>query len=122
MIWRMLAEQERLPGTKIILLNTRQDRLDRARQLSEMCGREIGDEAGYLVLIGQSTEVVEHMCISYGFAKNKIINLGWCEPDVVYESLVNLTEEVSSVVAIGNIGGMGGQLIKYLESRNMVYG
>jgi hypothetical protein len=87
-----------------------------------MCGKEIRDEADYLVLIGQSTEVVEHMCVSYGFAKNKIINLAWCEPDVVYDSLVNLTEETSSVVAIGNIGGMGGRVIKYLESRDMVYG
>ncbi len=122
MIWKKLNIEGRLPGIKIIILNTRQDRLDRARQLSEMCGREIGDEADYLILIGQSTDIVEKMCVSFGFRENKIINLGWCEPDVVFESVLNLTNRMAGVLAVGNIGGMGAQVVKHFENRSLVYG
>jgi hypothetical protein len=109
MIWKKLKDEAGLDGTKIILLNTRQDRMDRARQLAEMVGKEIHNEADYLVLIGQSTDVVENMSTSYGFEKNKIINVGWTEPSVVFENILSHTKDKSTVVSIGNIGGMGGK-------------
>ena len=58
---------------KIILLNTRHDRLDRARQLAAMVGTKINDEFDYLILIGQSTEIVEELSASSGVKRNKII-------------------------------------------------
>ena len=50
MIWHKLRNEDELNGTKIVLLNTRQDRLDRAKQLAEMVGKEIRDEADLLNL------------------------------------------------------------------------
>ena len=73
MIWRKLNDEIGLDGTKIILLNTRHDRLDRARQLAEMVGKELYNETDYLILIGQSTDVVQNMTISYGFERSKIV-------------------------------------------------
>lgn len=119
MIWQKLKNENRLSGKKIILLNTRQDRLDRAKQLSEMVAEEIKDESDYLVLIGQSTEVVEDMTVSYGFNKNKIINLGWTEPEKVYESILSKTENNSTVLAIGNIGGMGNPVVEYFLNKSL---
>jgi gamma-polyglutamate synthase len=119
MIWKKLLNENLLEGKKIALLNTRQDRLDRARQLSEMMGKEIND-ADYLILIGQTTEVVEHMCVSYGFPKRKIINLGWTDPQVVIDSILSVTDDVSTVVAIGNIGGMGAIVVSEIENRSLV--
>jgi hypothetical protein len=66
--------------------------------------------------------VVEHMCTAFGFKKRKIINLGWCEPAEVFDSVVSLTEKVSGVLAIGNIGGMGAAVVKEFENRSMIYG
>lgn len=118
MIWKKLRSDSCIEGTKIILLNTRHDRLDRARQLAEMIGREIHNEADHLLLIGQSTDVVEGMAISSGFNKNKIVNVGWVEPDKVFESILSHTKKNSTVFSIGNIGGMGARVVEYFKNRS----
>jgi len=119
MIWQRLLNENELKGKRILLLNTRQDRLDRARQLSEMVGKEINNQADLLVLIGQSTEVVESMTVNFGFDKSKIINPGWTEPEIVFENVLNCTDSISTVVAIGNIGGMGNGVVEYFTAKHL---
>ncbi len=118
MIWDKLKNENHLKGTKIILLNTRHDRMDRAKQLAEMVGTEIKDESDYLMLIGQSTDVVESMASGYGYEKKKIVNVGWTEPSSVFEKILSLTKNHSTIVSIGNIGGMGGKVVEYFENRS----
>jgi poly-gamma-glutamate synthase PgsB/CapB len=122
MIWKKIKEEKGLSGVKIILLNTRQDRLDRAKQLTGMIGTELNHEFDYLILIGQSAEVVEELAMSGGVKRNKIVNLGWTEPEAVFEAILAYTAEQSTVVAIGNMGGMGGKVADFFENRSVVYG
>lgn len=122
MIWEKIKQEIGFRGVKIILLNTRQDRLDRAKQLTGMIGSELIDQFDYLMLIGQSAEVVEELAISNGVKRNKIINLGWTEPEAVFEAILAYTIDQSTIVAIGNMGGMGGQVADYFENRRVVYG
>lgn len=122
MIWEKIRDEIGLRGVKIILLNTRQDRLDRAKQLSSMIGSELKEQFDYLILIGQSSEVVEELTVSGGVKRNKIVNLGWTEPEAVFEAILAYTIEQSSVVAIGNMGGMGGKVSDFFENRSAVYG
>ncbi len=122
MIWKQVNEEIESEGSKIVLLNTRQDRLDRARQLTSMIGTKINNEFNYLLLIGQSTDVVEELSVKSGIKRNKILNLGWTEPEAVFEAVLTVTEKDSTVVAIGNMGGMGGKVAEYFENRSMVYG
>ena len=122
MIWKKIKEEIGFDGLSIILLNTRQDRLDRARQLTRMIGTELNDEFDYLILIGQSTEVVEDLSINTGVKRNKILNLGWTEPESVFEAVLDCTEKESTVLAIGNMGGMGGKVAEFFENRSVSYG
>ena len=122
MIWKKIKEEIGLRGVKIILLNTRQDRLDRAKQLTGMVGKDLNNEFDYLILIGQSAEVVEELAVSFGIKRNKIVNLGWTEPEAVFEAILAYTTEQSTVVAIGNMGGMGGKVADFFENRSVVYG
>ncbi len=122
MIWNKVKEEIGLRGVKIILLNTRQDRLDRAKQLTGMIGLELKDQFDYLILIGQSAEVVEELAVTSGIKRNKIVNLGWTKPEVVFEAILAYTTEQSTVVAIGNMGGMGGKVANFFENRSVVYG
>jgi len=119
MIWQKLEAEKRLIGNKILLLNTRQDRLDRAKQLAEMVGKEINNDTDLLILIGQSTDVVESLTKDFGFEKNKIVNLGWTEPENVFNSILNLTKDVSTVLAIGNVGGMGNPVVEYFFNKSL---
>lgn len=118
MIWNKIRDDVGMDGTKIVLLNTRHDRLDRARQLAEMCGKYLSEEADNLLLIGQSTEVVDQMASSNGFPKSKIINLGYTTPAKVFETTLSLTNMQSTIVAIGNMGGMGAETAEYFENRS----
>ena len=122
MIWEKIKEEIGLRGVKIILLNTRQDRLDRAKQLTKLIGSEIKDEFEFLILIGQSAEVVEELAVASGVKRNKIVNLGWTEPQAVFEAVLAYTTDESTVVAIGNMGGMGGMVADFFENRSVVYG
>ena len=122
MIWEKIKKEIGLRGVKIILLNTRQDRLDRAKQLTRMTGSELKDEFEFLILIGQSAEVVEELAVASGVKRNKIVNLGWTEPQAVFEAVLAYTSDESTVVAIGNMGGMGGMVADFFENRSVVYG
>lgn len=122
MIWEKLRAENELRGIKMILLNTRQDRLDRAKQLTAMVGRELKNQFDNLILIGQSSEIVEELSVSNGVQRNKIINLGWTEPEAVFEAILAYTTEQSTVVAVGNMGGMGGKVADFFENRSVVYG
>ena len=122
LVWEQVNKGNGLEGFKIILLNTRQDRLDRARQLTGMIGTKINDDFDYLILIGQSTDVVEELAVNRGIKRNKILNLGWTEPEIVFEAVLTCTEKESTVVAIGNMGGMGGNIAEYFENRSIVHG
>jgi poly-gamma-glutamate synthase PgsB/CapB len=122
MIWNMIKEEVGFKGPKIILLNTRHDRMDRAKQLTEMLGKNLGDELDYLMLIGQSTDVVKDLSISEGVDRSKIINLGWAEPSLIFEKVLSYTKDESTVVAIGNMGGMGGKVADFFEHRSTGHG
>lgn len=122
MIWEKIKEEIGLRGVKMILLNTRQDRFDRAKQLTGMIGSELNNQFDYLILIGQSAEVVEELAVTSGIKRNKIVNLGWTEPEAVFEAILAYTIEQSTVVAIGNMGGMGGKVADFFENRSVVYG
>ena len=120
MVWQKVRDEIGFEGVRIVLLNTRQDRLDRARQLAEMAATKLADEIDYLMLIGQSTDVVENMTIGYGLPKKKIINLGWTEPPKVFEKVLSLTEKKSTIVAIGNMGGKGAETAEFFEHRSCI--
>jgi poly-gamma-glutamate synthase PgsB/CapB len=121
-IWNMLKNEIGLNRPRIILLNTRHDRMDRARQLTSMLGKNLNDEIDYLFLIGQSTDVVKDLSISEGVNRNKIINLGWTEPAFIFEKVLSHTEKKSTVFAIGNMGGIGAQVADFFKHRSISYG
>ena len=118
LVWQKIRDEIGFEGIRIILLNTRQDRLYRARQLAEMVGSRMQNEFDFLMLIGQSTDVVENISISCGIPKKKIISVGWTTPDKVFEKILSVTEKMSTIVAIGNMGGMGAETVEFFKHRS----
>jgi poly-gamma-glutamate synthase PgsB/CapB len=119
LVWNRLKDEIGFDGTRIVLLNTRQDRMDRARQLAELAGRKLNPDMDYLMLIGQSTEVVKRMAIDYGVPAKRILNVGWTTPESVFEKTLEVTGRASTTVAIGNMGGMGADVAEYFEHRSV---
>lgn len=119
LVWKKIRDEIGLEGARIVLLNTRQDRLYRAQQLAEMVAVRLEKEVDYLVLIGQSTDVVENMSIQYGIPRKKVISVGWTTADKVFERILSITDKVSTIVAIGNMGGMGAETVEFFENRSI---
>jgi poly-gamma-glutamate synthase PgsB/CapB len=117
LVWQRLKNE--IEGTRIVLLNTRQDRMDRARQLAELAGRKLRSDMDYLMLIGQCSDVVRTMAIENGVLSNQILNVGWTSPELVFEKALAVTSDVSTVFAIGNMGGMGGKVIEYFKQKSL---
>ncbi|NCC73908.1 MAG: poly-gamma-glutamate synthase PgsB [Sphingobacteriia bacterium] len=118
LVWKKIRDEIGFEGNRIILLNTRQDRLYRAQQLAEMVGHKLIDEIEYLMLIGQSVDVVEHLAHGYGVPANKLISIGWTTPEKVFEAILSKTEKISTIVAVGNMGGMGAQTVEFFKHRS----
>lgn len=113
MIWNNIMKQSPDVSQKVIMLNTREDRLDRARQLTEMIG--ISLDADFVVLVGQRSEVVLSMALKNNISQEKILNIGWTSPEKVYQSVLSAVQGNVVIVAVGNMGGMGADVVKYYE-------
>ena len=118
LVWQKIRNEIGFEGLRIVLLNTRQDRLYRADQLAEMVAKKILDDTDFLMLIGQSTDVVENMAVNYGVPKKKILNLGYTTPEKVFEQVLSVTEKASTIIAIGNMGGMGAVTAEFFKHRS----
>jgi len=114
MIWNNIMALTPENDLRIVLLNTREDRLDRARQLVEMTGQRL--KIDYMVLIGQRSEVVKEMALKNQIEKEKIIDIGWTKPENVYRKLLPFLSRNTTIVAIGNMGGMGAEVVRDFES------
>jgi poly-gamma-glutamate synthase PgsB/CapB len=113
MIWNNIMKQSPDVSQKVIMLNTREDRLDRARQLTEMIG--ISLDADFVVLVGQRSEVVLGMALKNNIPQKKILNIGWTSPEKVYQTVLSAVQGNVVIVAVGNMGGMGADVVKYYE-------
>ncbi len=119
LVWQRLKNEIGFEGKRIVLLNTRQDRMDRARQLAELAGRKLAPDMDFLMLIGQCSEVVKGMAKDYGIDAGRILSVGWTTPEKVFEQALSVTDRESTIVAIGNMGGMGAQVAEYFENRSL---
>ncbi|MBI5474150.1 MAG: poly-gamma-glutamate synthase PgsB [Ignavibacteriae bacterium] len=119
LVWRRLHDEIGMEGKLIVMLNTRQDRLDRARQLAELAGTKLNAEMDYLMLIGQCPEVVRLMAMQNGVASEKILEVGWTTPETVFDAVKASVDGDATVVAIGNMGGMGAKVAEYFEFRSL---
>jgi nitrous oxide reductase accessory protein NosL len=73
----------------------------------------------YLMLIGQCTEVVKGMAAEYGLDSSRVLSVGWTTPECVFDRVLSVTDRASTIVAIGNMGGMGAKVADYFENRSL---
>ncbi len=119
MIWNMIYPKIGKEEEKIILLNTRGDRLDRAKQLAEMIAKNLKEKTNRLILVGDFLEPVARIAENNGFSKNKIQIINKKMPAEIYTIIVNMIKNDAVIVAIGNMGGVGAPLIDYFKEKSI---
>jgi poly-gamma-glutamate synthase PgsB/CapB len=112
MIWKNL-ELHTLDPTKVtVLLNLRSDRLHRSGQLARLIVDEL--EAAKYVLVGTHTKLIYRKAVSLGMPRDRLLDLGRVEMGSLFTHLSGLVENDSVVFGMGNIGGMGREILAFV--------
>jgi len=104
--------------SKIIILNSRADRLFRSKQLVEAVAKL---DFTHILLTGEVPEKVEAYALQVGIPRKKIVALGEPLPEQIYEKVMELTDGESHVLGIGNIAGniqYGAQIVAYFKHKS----
>jgi poly-gamma-glutamate synthase PgsB/CapB len=113
-IWRTLGLDA--PGSRsVILFNNRADRMRRARDLAPLLGTSI--RAGHYVLIGQGTSQLADMMRAV--PRELIVDLGGADAAEIWTRTAALCGPGATVVGIGNIGGIGMDVLALLREREV---
>ncbi|HOZ01229.1 MAG TPA: poly-gamma-glutamate synthase PgsB [Candidatus Syntrophosphaera sp.] len=102
---------------KIIILNSRSDRLFRAHQLVDTVSKL---DYSYLLLTGEISDKVEAYALHNGIPRDKLVTLGEPLPEVIYQKVVELTGTESHVLGIGNMAGRihyGAQIVAHFRHK-----
>ncbi|MCK5832760.1 poly-gamma-glutamate synthase PgsB [bacterium] len=99
----------------IVLANNRADRASRTSQLAEMLVDKV--HANYYILTGTNTKLLVEKLDRHGMNMTAVYDMGGVEVEDIFELCMELTPTHSSIVGVGNIGGIGREILAYFEAR-----
>ena len=101
----------------IVLLTIRNDRQSRAIQLINLIASKM--EFDYVVLIGESTKLIEEKALKFKIPRKKVINKPWNTPEKIFDGLIELSQDKTTIVGIGNMGAMGAEVSQVFRNRQI---
>lgn len=117
-IWRMALMRHLHLERKIMVINARDDRPDRSKQLGETLGSwPIADR--YL-LMGSGGYVLFKKAVATGVDSSKFVYAEGMTVSRIFEEIVGLAGKSAMVMGIGNIGGPGLELVHYFRNRTLL--
>lgn len=117
MIWNSIVKHVDADEYLIILLNTRKDRQDRARQLIELIALKLNYSS--VALIGDVVDLVVEMGLKQKIKREDIVPIGGIPTEEAYIELCKASKKKTTIVGIGNMGAGGAELVKYFESKQV---
>ena len=116
LIWERLGLDRAVPGTRrIVLANLRGDRIHRSHQMAELVATRLA--ADHVVLSGQGTALVAFEAVQMGLPPEQLSDLGGQPAEHVYEKVLELVDDRGVVVGIGNIVGLGEEIVLHFKNR-----
>ncbi|WP_158736245.1 poly-gamma-glutamate synthase PgsB [Alteribacillus sp. YIM 98480] len=112
-IWERIKSSEFMTEHPIVIMNCREDRVDRTKDFSDNVLPHLHGEK--LILIGKN---VHHVLSDYekgNLPFEKVINLEGTKPDAVLDRVINEANH-ATIFGIGNIHGAGEAFINALQS------
>ncbi|MFH1841877.1 MAG: poly-gamma-glutamate synthase PgsB [bacterium] len=101
----------------VILMNLRGDRQRRSKDLAPLLGREL--QARHYLLIGEQTVVFGEMLRRRGLAPESLSDLGGASAVRIWTRLWELNQGRLIVVGIGNIAGVGNDLLALMRTKEI---
>jgi len=118
-IWEMCVE--RFPEhTKVCVFNCRIDRADRSRQLGESV--VAWSRPDQVITVGSGTIFFGRAAALAGYDTSQVINAEGLDAREVFERLVEACGAQTLLVGLGNIGGLGLDLVRLFRNRASLEG
>ncbi|NOZ01218.1 MAG: poly-gamma-glutamate synthase PgsB [Deltaproteobacteria bacterium] len=115
MIWDRIRELIPDSDSRILVVNCRDDRPDRSRQLGRLA--PLLDDVDRFVLTGSGTEVFARAAVRGGIRKDRIYTMVGETVLKVFERIVSWSGTRAVILGVGNIKGMGAALDEYFRNR-----
>lgn len=115
-IWKRLHISSQGEKPLITILFNRGDRPDRAREFGRLIAHEL--LADHCILVGDATTLIENIALKEGLEPRRLVDMAGEPPENVFDKVLELTPQRSSVVGIGNIVGTGERVAAYFESKS----
>jgi len=120
-IWTRLGlDQPKAGVSRIVLANCRGDRLQRSGQIAELVGRDL--PADRVVLTGEGTRLVALRAASFALDARRISDFGGLGAEQVFERVLGLVEDQAVIVGIGNVVGLGQEIVLHFRNRAVSHG
>lgn len=117
MIWNSIMSTTAEDEYKVVLLTTRHDRMDRAKQLIQLIAEELDFDLA--LFIGESPHVVNEIIQKNKIEKEKYYLSHWDNPNDVFQGISDLSKPKTTIVGIGNMGAMGSDVAKLFEENHL---
>lgn len=116
LIWSRLGLDEPLAGVRrVVLANCRSDRLQRSGQIATLVARQL--PADHVILSGEGTSLVAFQAVSQGRDPSTLTDCGGLNAEQVFERVLATIPEKGVVVGIGNIVGLGQEIVLHFQNR-----
>lgn len=112
-VWETVKPRSDPDRTVLVIVGMREDRPDRAFQFGEILAEDL--DADHYILAGGMTKPVLRIALQRGLDVSKVTDLGGLGAFDVYEALTGLAGRRTIAVGVGNIGGIGGQLLHFIQ-------
>ncbi|MFB3907463.1 MAG: poly-gamma-glutamate synthase PgsB [Candidatus Eisenbacteria bacterium] len=110
-IWRMLGLQSLPEETTFALINLRGDRVDRSLQYAAAV--EGGLRADFYVLVGDFPDTVLQQ-FRRQVPEERLVPIGREVPQAIFDRIASLSDRRARVGGVGNIGGLGHEILRYV--------
>ncbi len=114
-VWDKLGFSRNDICPTIVIANNRADRASRTEQLAEMLVDKV--RANCYILVGTNTKLLLEELERAGIDLAEVHDLGGAEVEDIFEKCAELTPVRSSIVGVGNIGGIGREILAYFAAR-----
>ncbi|MGJ4788373.1 poly-gamma-glutamate synthase PgsB [Leptospira koniambonensis] len=104
---------------KVALVNCRKDRPERSEQMAKEILSWKKDPADLILIAGEETEVFKKTCLKFGLGNSKLEDLKYMDAKEVLGLFENSLPSNSMVVGLGNIGGLGLELLENLKQKEI---
>ena len=117
-IWDSAIERNKSKPHKIMVINTRSDRLDRSKQIAESLSNwKLADK---YIIIGSHCLFLIKAALKQGLSSSLFINAEGAKSEMIFDIIMDTSSSSSVVVGIGNIKNEGLELIQFFQNRSQV--